>query len=75
MCALIPLLGNKVCFQKLVRHLTFSESRKVPIQEFDLDRLLKDSELNMDEFIDLCILLGCDYCDTIKGLSMSRSDI
>ena len=21
----------------------------------------------MDQFIDLCILCGCDYCDTIKG--------
>lgn len=20
------------------------------------------------KFIDLCILLGCDYCDTIKGI-------
>ncbi|KAL5256639.1 hypothetical protein ACHWQZ_G011781 [Mnemiopsis leidyi] len=52
---------------KLVRHLTFSESRKIPIQEFDLDKILKESGLSMNEFIDLCILLGCDYCDTIKG--------
>lgn len=22
----------------------------------------------MDQFIDLCILLGCDYCDKIRGI-------
>lgn len=22
----------------------------------------------MDQFIDLCILCGCDYCDSIKGI-------
>lgn len=21
----------------------------------------------MDQFIDMCILSGCDYCDSIKG--------
>lgn len=58
---------------KLVRHLTFSESRKVPIQEFDLDKILKESGLDMDEFIDLCILLGCDYCDTIRGIGPKKA--
>jgi flap endonuclease-1 len=27
----------------------------------------------MDEFIDLCILLGCDYCDSIKGIGPKRA--
>ncbi|KAL5256638.1 hypothetical protein ACHWQZ_G011781 [Mnemiopsis leidyi] len=58
---------------KLVRHLTFSESRKIPIQEFDLDKILKESGLSMNEFIDLCILLGCDYCDTIKGIGPKKA--
>ena len=22
----------------------------------------------MDQFIDFCILCGCDYCDTLKGI-------
>lgn len=25
------------------------------------------------QFIDLCILLGCDYCDTIKGIGAKRA--
>merc|ERR1712241_55492 len=27
----------------------------------------------MDQFIDLCILLGCDYCDTIKGIGPKKA--
>lgn len=23
----------------------------------------------MDQFIDLCILCGCDYCDSIRGIA------
>ncbi len=25
------------------------------------------------QFIDLCILLGCDYCDTIRGIGPKRA--
>eukprot|EP01112_Ceratiomyxa_fruticulosa_P022823 TRINITY_DN848_c0_g1_i1.p1 TRINITY_DN848_c0_g1~~TRINITY_DN848_c0_g1_i1.p1 ORF type:complete len:398 (+),score=116.25 TRINITY_DN848_c0_g1_i1:94-1287(+) len=57
-------LGTNV----LIRRLTFSEARKLPILEFHLDKVLEGLKLTMDQFIDLCILLGCDYCDTIKGI-------
>lgn len=33
----------------LLRHLTFSEARKMPIQEFHLDKVLAGLELNIDE--------------------------
>ncbi|CAF0756094.1 unnamed protein product [Brachionus calyciflorus] len=57
----------------LLRHLTFSEARKMPIKEFHLDRILAGLEFTQDQFIDLCILLGCDYCDTIKGIGPKRA--
>lgn len=57
----------------LLRHLTFSEARKMPIREFYLDRILTELELSHYEFIDLCILLGCDYCDSIKGIGPKRA--
>lgn len=57
----------------LLRHLTFSEARKMPIKEFHLDRILAGLEFTHDQFIDLCILLGCDYCDTIKGIGPKRA--
>lgn len=57
----------------LLRHMTFSEARKMPIQEFHFNRVLEDLELSRDEFIDLCILLGCDYCDSIRGIGPKRA--
>jgi flap endonuclease-1 len=40
----------------------------MPIKEFRIDRVLEGFKMTMSEFIDLCILLGCDYCDKIKGI-------
>ncbi|KAG1685475.1 Flap endonuclease 1 [Nymphon striatum] len=57
----------------LLRHLTFSEARKMPIKEFNLNRVLEGLDLTQEEFIDLCILLGCDYCDSIKGIGPKRA--
>ncbi|KPJ04199.1 PREDICTED: flap endonuclease 1 [Papilio xuthus] len=57
----------------LLRHLTFSEARKMPVQEFHLDQVLNGLELNHTEFIDLCILLGCDYCGSIRGIGPKRA--
>ena len=57
----------------LVRHLTFSEAKKMPIKEFTLRKVLEGLEMTQEQFIDLCILLGCDYCDTIKGIGPKRA--
>uniref|UniRef100_A0A8C7HJ84 Flap endonuclease 1 n=1 Tax=Oncorhynchus kisutch TaxID=8019 RepID=A0A8C7HJ84_ONCKI len=57
----------------LLRHLTASEAKKLPIQEFLFSRLLQDINLTHEQFIDLCILLGCDYCGTIKGIGPKRA--
>ena len=52
----------------LVRRLTMSEARKMPIQEFKLDKVLEGLDLSMDRFVDLCLLCGSDFCETIKGV-------
>jgi len=57
----------------LLRHLTFSEARKMPIKEFYLDKVLEGFEMDQDQFIDLCILLGCDYVDKIKGIGPKKA--
>lgn len=57
----------------LLRHLTFSEARKMPVQEFHYDKVLSGLDLSREAFIDLCILLGCDYCDSIKGIGPKRA--
>ncbi|QIW98733.1 hypothetical protein AMS68_004251 [Peltaster fructicola] len=52
----------------LLRKLTFAEQRKEPIQEIHLDKVLEGLEMEYEQFIDLCILLGCDYVDPVKGI-------
>ncbi|KAL7006235.1 Elongation of fatty acids protein 2 [Cystobasidiomycetes sp. EMM_F5] len=52
----------------ILRHLTFSEARKLPIDVIKLDEALAGLELTMDQFIDFCILCGCDYLEPLKGV-------
>ncbi|KAL9111542.1 MAG: hypothetical protein Q9227_004030 [Pyrenula ochraceoflavens] len=52
----------------LLRHLTFSEQRKEPIQEIHLDKVLEGLAMDRKQFIDLCILLGCDYVDPVPKI-------
>ncbi|RKU41708.1 Elongation of fatty acids protein 2 [Coniochaeta pulveracea] len=58
---------DTLCFNApiLLRHLTFSEQRKEPIQEIHLDKVLEGLNMERKQFVDLCILLGCDYLDPI----------
>tara|TARA_B100001121_G_C18700175_1_gene627156 strand:- start:10687 stop:11658 length:972 start_codon:yes stop_codon:yes gene_type:complete len=37
--------------------------------EINLDDILEKIELDYTQFIELCILFGCDYCDRIKDIS------
>lgn len=52
----------------LVRKLSAGDQKKNPITEINLDKCLDEMDLKLPEFIDLCILLGCDYCEPIKGM-------
>ncbi|XP_038717789.1 flap endonuclease 1 [Tripterygium wilfordii] len=53
---------------RFLRHLMDPSSRKVPVMEFEVAKILEELNLTMDQFIDLCILSGCDYCDSIRGI-------
>ncbi|KAJ2824605.1 Elongation of fatty acids protein 2 [Coemansia erecta] len=52
----------------LLRNLTVPAARKVPIEEIHLDEVLKGLDFTLDQLIDLGIVLGCDYCDSIRGV-------
>lgn len=56
---------------KLIRKLTFSQVKgkeKQAIIEIDFQAVLSGLELTYEQFVDLCILCGCDYCSSIKGI-------
>ncbi|CAK9164006.1 unnamed protein product [Ilex paraguariensis] len=53
---------------RFLRHLMDPSSKKIPVMEFEVSKVLEELSLSMDQFIDLCILSGCDYCDSIRGI-------
>jgi flap endonuclease-1 len=40
---------------------------------YNLDIIVEELELTKDSFIDLCILLGCDYTSTIKKIGLKTA--
>lgn len=52
----------------LLRKMTFANATKSAIQTMNYEKALQGLELSHDQFVDLCIMLGCDYCDTIRGV-------
>lgn len=52
----------------LVRKMTFANQSKSMVQTINYKKAMEGLGLSHDEFVDLCILLGCDYTDTIKGV-------
>ncbi|OIW13028.1 hypothetical protein TanjilG_15477 [Lupinus angustifolius] len=54
--------------KKFLRHLMDPSSKKVPVMEFEIEKILEGLNMTMDQFIDLCILSGCDYCESIRGI-------
>ena len=50
-----------------------SIKRKDVVSVIDLEDILKNFNMNMKEFVDLCILCGCDYCPSIPKVGTVRS--
>ncbi|KAL1558817.1 Elongation of fatty acids protein 2, variant 2 [Salvia divinorum] len=54
---------------RFLRHLIHHPtSKRMPMVEFKVSKVLEELNLTMDQFIDLCILSGCDYCESIRGI-------
>lgn len=37
-----------------------------------LSTVLEQLDVSMDQFIDFCIMCGCDYLDTIRGIGEGK---
>jgi len=57
----------------LLKHLSFSDQKKKPVLQINLDKVLEGLELTYDQFVDVSILLGCDFCPRIKGIGPKRA--
>jgi len=56
-----------------LRQLMAPASKKLPVLEFDIRKVLEELRMTQDQFIDLSILLGCDYCERIPGIGPVRA--
>lgn len=57
----------------LLKNLTASEQKKLPVTEVDLAKALEGLGMPMEQFVDLCLLLGCDYLDPIRGIGPKKA--
>lgn len=55
---------------RLIRNLSSGTGDKV--KEFDLSKSLNGLGLDHKRFVDLCILMGCDYCGSIRGIGPKK---
>ncbi|XP_041659821.1 probable flap endonuclease 1 homolog [Cheilinus undulatus] len=55
----------------LIRQLNAKKDSDVI--EYSLPKLLEKLQITQSEFVDLCILLGCDYCGKIAGFGPKRA--
>ena len=57
----------------VIRHINSTDQKKQPTVEYSLPNILNDMGITMDQFIEICILSGCDYTKTIKGIGPTRA--
>lgn len=50
---------------RLTRNLMAPATQKIPVTEYSYDMVLEGLGLSADQFVDVCILCGCDYAGTI----------
>jgi flap endonuclease-1 len=61
------------CPQLLRTCIDKSIKRPDIVTVFNFENILLDFKMNHDEFIDMCILCGCDYCPTIPKVGPVRA--
>jgi len=65
--------GTSVMLKNLFDTESSRTQTKKPVYEVRLSTMLAQLDVDMDTFIDFCILCGCDYCGTIRGVGPSTA--
>ncbi len=60
----ILTLGSPYIFKDMLKFI--NKGHQVTV--VSLHKTLIKMNITMDQFVDLCVLLGCDYCDNIRGI-------
>ena len=56
--------------QFLLREFTLSSNK---IQHYSLDKILETLNLTIEQWVDFCILCGCDYSKRVRGMGPKKS--
>lgn len=57
-------LGAPYLFKDMLKYM--GKNKKIKV--ISLNKALKKMELTMNQFVDMCVLIGCDYCPHIMGM-------
>mmetsp|Transcript_274 Transcript_274/g.889 ORF Transcript_274/g.889 Transcript_274/m.889 type:complete len:389 (+) Transcript_274:116-1282(+) len=58
---------------RLARNVMAPASAEKPVLEIDVAKALEELGLTPQQFVDVCILCGCDYCPSIRGIGPSKA--
>ena len=73
---LVPFFSKEKCtLEKFYFRLSFVQLCSIPAryEVFVFFQVLEGFGMDRDQFVDLCILLGCDYVDKIKGIGPKKA--
>lgn len=56
----------------LLKNIVFPPIHDLPVEEFHLQQILNSLQLKQSQLIELAILLGCDYCEGIRGVGRKQ---
>lgn len=62
-------LGTPYLFKDTLKFM--NDNKKIRV--ISLKETLKGMKLDMNQFVDLCVLLGTDYCDNIRGMGPTKA--
>ena len=57
-------LGAPYLFKDMLKFMR----KNNPIKVISLNKTLTSMKLSMNQFVDMCVLMGSDYCENIKGV-------
>ena len=52
---------------KLAKNMMKPQGAQLPVTEISYDKALEELKLTKEQFVDMCILCGCDYTDSVRG--------
>jgi flap endonuclease-1 len=52
---------------KLAKNMMKPAAAQLPVTEISYDKALEELKLTKEQFVDMCILCGCDYTDSVRG--------